>query len=110
MHLIGLDHLDIVVEDLQKSIEFYRKFGLSPEGTVDDGETVFLFNGDDDRPVRVELHQAKDGQKNRNEGTSINPAITPTRAARAGRVRYQGEPRAPWVRATDHARDPRGEP
>lgn len=63
MHLIGLDHLDIVVEDLQKSIEFYRKFGLSPEGTVDNGKTVFLFNGDEDRPVRVELHQAEEGQK-----------------------------------------------
>lgn len=53
----------MVVSDIKKSIDFYRKFGFSPEGTVDGGETVFMFNGDDERPVRVELHQAKDGQK-----------------------------------------------
>lgn len=44
MKLLGLDHLDIVVSDLKSSIEFYRKYGLHPEGTIDDGETVFLFN------------------------------------------------------------------
>jgi catechol 2,3-dioxygenase-like lactoylglutathione lyase family enzyme len=62
MKLRGVDHIDIVVSDLKKSIEFYRKFGMSPEGTVDAGETVFLFNNDDDNPVRIELHQAKEGQ------------------------------------------------
>ena len=40
MKLIRMDHLDIVVSDLAKSVEFYRKFGLSPEGTIDKGETV----------------------------------------------------------------------
>jgi catechol 2,3-dioxygenase-like lactoylglutathione lyase family enzyme len=63
MKLLGLDHLDIVVSDLKASIEFYRKYGLHPEGTVDDGETVFLFNGDEENPVRVELHQAQPGQE-----------------------------------------------
>ena len=63
MKFLGVDHIDIVVSDLQKSIEFYRKFGMHPEGTVDDGETVFMWNGDNDRPVRIELHQAKPGDK-----------------------------------------------
>ncbi len=63
MKLLGLEHLDLVVSDLQKSVEFYRKFGLFPEGTVDGGTTVFMFNGDDDHPVRVELHQAQAGQE-----------------------------------------------
>lgn len=63
MKLIRMDHLDIVVSDLKKSVEFYRKWGLSPEGTIDKGETVFLYNGDDSSPVRFELHQAQKGQK-----------------------------------------------
>ena len=29
---------------------------------VDDGETVFLWNGDNDRPVRIELHKQQEGQ------------------------------------------------
>ena len=62
MKLLGLNHLDIVVDDLKKSIEFYRKFGLSIEGTVDNGKTVFLFNEDKENPVRVELHEKKPGQ------------------------------------------------
>ena len=63
MKLLGVEHIDIVVSDVVKSVEFYRKFGLSPEGTIDDGETVFMFNGDNDSPVRIELHQAKEGEK-----------------------------------------------
>lgn len=62
MRFLGVDHIDIVVSDLPASIEFYRKFGMSPEGTVDDGDTVFMFNNDEDHPVRIELHKAKDGQ------------------------------------------------
>jgi len=62
MKLIRMDHLDIVVSDLKKSVEFYRKWGLSPEGTLDKGETVFLHNGDSESPVRFELHQAQKGQ------------------------------------------------
>ena len=63
MKFLGVDHIDLVVSDLKKSIEFYRKFGMHPEGTVDDGETVFMWNGDTEHPVRIELHQAKPGDK-----------------------------------------------
>lgn len=63
MKLLRLEHLDIVCADLAKSVEFYRKLGLTPEGTLDGGSTVFMFNGDGDSPVRVELHQAEEGQK-----------------------------------------------
>ena len=62
MKFLGVDHIDIIVSDLGASIEFYRKFGMHPEGTVDDGETVFLWNGDRDRPVRIELHKQQEGQ------------------------------------------------
>jgi catechol 2,3-dioxygenase-like lactoylglutathione lyase family enzyme len=63
MKMNRLEHIDIVCENLQESVEFYRKLGLAPEGTIDDGTTVFMFNGDSDSPVRVELHQKQEGQK-----------------------------------------------
>ena len=63
MKFLGVDHIDIVVSDLAASVEFYRKFGMSPEGTIDNGTTVFMFNNDEDHPVRIELHQAEEGQK-----------------------------------------------
>ncbi len=63
MKLLGLEHLDLVVEDIGASVEFYRKLGLYPEGTLEDGGCVFLFNGDEENPVRVELHQAEPGGK-----------------------------------------------
>ncbi len=63
MKLLGVDHIDIVVSDLNASIEFYRKFGMSPEGTLDNGQTVFMWNCDYDHPVRIELHKAEPGQQ-----------------------------------------------
>jgi len=63
MKLLRLEHLDVVCSDLKKSVEFYRKLGLSPEGTLDNASVVFMFSGDDGSPVRVELHQAEEGQK-----------------------------------------------
>jgi catechol 2,3-dioxygenase-like lactoylglutathione lyase family enzyme len=63
MKLLRVEHIDIVCADLAKSVEFYRKLGLTPEGTLENGSTVFLFNDDDDSPVRVELHQAQEDAK-----------------------------------------------
>ena len=61
MKLLGVDHIDIVVKDLKSSIEFYKTFGMSPEGSLDNGQTVFMWNGDHENPVRIELDQAVDG-------------------------------------------------
>ena len=63
MKLLRLEHLDIICSDVGKSVEFYRKLGLTPEGTLDNASVVFMFNGDEGSPVRVELHQAKEGEK-----------------------------------------------
>jgi len=63
MKLLRLEHLDIVCSDIKRSVEFYRKLGLTPEGTLNNASVVFMFSGDDDSPVRVELHQAEEGQK-----------------------------------------------
>jgi catechol 2,3-dioxygenase-like lactoylglutathione lyase family enzyme len=63
MKLLRLEHLDIVCSDIKKSVEFYRKLGLTLEGTLNNASVVFMFSGDDNSPVRVELHQAEEGQK-----------------------------------------------
>ena len=62
MKFVGIDHIDMIVKDLSKSIEYYRKFGMQVEGTDDNGKTVFLWNGDSDHPVRIELHQQREGE------------------------------------------------
>ena len=62
MKLGHLDHLDLVVSDINRSIAFYEKFGLAVQGTLDEGQTVFLWNQDEARPLVVELHQAEAGQ------------------------------------------------
>lgn len=62
MKLERLDHLDLVVSDISRSVAFYQKFGLVVQGTIDDGQTVFLWNQDETKPMVVELHQAEEGQ------------------------------------------------
>jgi len=62
MRLSRVDHLDIVVTDINGSVEYYKKFGLVVEGTLDQGKTVFLGNQDQESPLVVELHQAEEGQ------------------------------------------------
>jgi catechol 2,3-dioxygenase-like lactoylglutathione lyase family enzyme len=61
--LLRVDHVDLIVSDLAQSVEFYRKLGLHPEGTIEGGQTVFMFNGDEASPVRLELHQARPGDR-----------------------------------------------
>ena len=62
MRLIRLEHMDLVVADIEKSVDFYRKLGFCPDGTIDGGDTVFLTTHGPAVPIGVELHQAKDGQ------------------------------------------------
>ena len=78
MKLIRLEHLDLVVSDMSKSVEFYRKLGLYPEGTLDNGGSVYLTNGDEDSPLTVELHQAKEGQETGIDHVSLQVADVQT--------------------------------
>ncbi|MDP3064084.1 MAG: VOC family protein [Chloroflexota bacterium] len=63
MKLGHVEHIDMVVKDINRSVEYYKKFGLVVEGTLDKGKTVFLGNKDSRRPLVLELHQAEEGQK-----------------------------------------------
>ena len=78
MKLIRLEHLDLIVSDIKKSVEFYRKLGLYPEGTLDNGDSVYLINGDEDAPLTVELHQAKEGQETGIDHVSLEVADVQT--------------------------------
>ena len=62
MRLIRLEHLDLIVADVEKSVDFYRKLGFCPEGTNDGGDGVYMYTHGPGIPLGVELHQAKDGQ------------------------------------------------
>jgi catechol 2,3-dioxygenase-like lactoylglutathione lyase family enzyme len=59
MVLRGVDHVQMAVEDVARSSEYYQKLGLVLEGTLEGGRVVFLWNGDGNSPVRLELHQAE---------------------------------------------------
>ena len=63
MKLGVVDHVDIVASDIKKSVEYYKKFGLVEIGTLDKGQTIFLGNKDERRPLVLEIHQAGAGQK-----------------------------------------------
>lgn len=63
MRVGHVDHIDMVVKDISRSVEFYKKLGFVVEGTLDKGKTVFLGNQAKEKPLVVELHQAEKGQK-----------------------------------------------
>ncbi len=62
MRLIRLEHMDLFVNDIEKSVEFYRKLGFCPDGTNDGGDAIYMSTHGGGTPIGVELHQAKDGQ------------------------------------------------
>ena len=61
MKLERVEHIDFVVRDIARSVEFYKKLGLVVQRELDEGRTVFLWNEDQQSPVVVELHQAGKG-------------------------------------------------
>ena len=62
MRLIRLEHMDLIVADIEKSVDFYRKLGFCPDGTNDGGDAVYMSTHGPGLALGVELHQAKDGQ------------------------------------------------
>lgn len=62
MRLIRLEHMDLMVSDVEKSVEFYRKLGFFPDGTNDDGKGVYMTTHHGGLPLGVEIHQAEPGQ------------------------------------------------
>ena len=63
MKLLRLDHIQVLVEDIAQSVAYYQRLGLVLEGTLGEGKEIFLWNGDEESPVRFELHQVEKGTK-----------------------------------------------
>ncbi len=60
MNITNVEHIDFIVADIEKSIEFWMKLGFFPEGTLDDGKSAYLINRDG--TLKIELHEGKPGQ------------------------------------------------
>jgi len=55
MKLGPVDHITLNVTDMKAAVEFYKKLGMVVEGSLDNGDIVFLWNGDARRPLHVQL-------------------------------------------------------
>ena len=63
--------------------------------STDGGKTVFMFNGDEEHPVRIELHQAEDGQATGIDHLSFtveDPADATREVKMIGGVDFKFEP------------------
>ena len=55
MKLGPVDHITLNVIDMEAAVSFYKKLGLVEEGSLDDRDIVFLWNGDKERPLHIQL-------------------------------------------------------
>ena len=62
MKLRSCEHLNLVVSDARRSLDFYRRLGLGVVGTLDGGKSMYLSSGDENSPVRIELKQDPERQ------------------------------------------------
>jgi len=62
LRILRLEHVDLFVADIGRSVDFYRKLGFVPEGTNDKGDAVYMGTHHGGPSLGVELHKAKPGQ------------------------------------------------
>ena len=55
MKLGHVDHITLNVTDIKAATKYYEDLGMRIEGTLDDGDIVFLTNDDPDRPLQIQL-------------------------------------------------------
>ncbi len=55
MKLGPVDHITLNVTDMKKAVEFYKKLGMIEEGSLDNRDIVFLWNGDKAHPLHLQL-------------------------------------------------------
>lgn len=95
MRLIRLEHMDLVVNDVTASVDFYRKLGFVPDGTNDGGKSVYMSTHHGGVPIGVELHQAKPGDKTGIDHLSfeVEDVDRAVREAKYLGIRFEIEPR-----------------
>jgi catechol 2,3-dioxygenase-like lactoylglutathione lyase family enzyme len=55
MKLGPVDHITLNVKDMEKAVAFYKKLGMIEEGSLDNRDIVFLWNGDKAHPLHIQL-------------------------------------------------------
>ena len=63
MKLGPVDHMTLNVCDMKAAIGFFKKLGMQREGNLDNDDVVFLWNGDEERPLHVQLDQVHGDMK-----------------------------------------------
>ena len=58
MKLRSVDHITLNVTDMKAAMEFYKKLDMVEEGSLDNRDIVFLWNGDKRRPCTYSLTRA----------------------------------------------------
>ncbi len=63
MKLGPVDHITLNVLDMKAAIDFYKKLGMQREGSLDNDDMVMLWNGDEERPLHIQLDQVHGDRK-----------------------------------------------
>jgi catechol 2,3-dioxygenase-like lactoylglutathione lyase family enzyme len=87
MKMGPVDHITLNVSDMKASVEFYKKLGMQVEGSLDGGDIMFLWNGDEKRPLHIQLDTCHGDMK---PGLNHIAFTTPDLEAAAKEVRTTG--------------------
>ena len=63
MKLGLVDHITLNVLDMKAAVDFYKKLGMQREGSLDNDDIVFLWNGDEEQPLHIQLDQVHGDMK-----------------------------------------------
>ena len=55
MRMGPVDHITLNVSDMGAAVAFYKKLGMIEEGSLDNRDVVFLWNGDAHHPLHIQL-------------------------------------------------------
>ena len=78
MKLGPVDHITINVTDMKAAVDFFKKLGMQEEGSLDGGNIMFLWNGDEEHPLHIQLdlilEQVPDSRPSGPAGWSVQSA------------------------------------
>ena len=63
MKLGPVDHITLNVFDMKAAVDFYKKLGMQREGSLDNDDIIFLWNGDEEQPLHIQLDQVHGDMK-----------------------------------------------
>ena len=57
MKLGPVDHITLNASDMKAAIGFFKELGMQRGGNLDNDDVVFLWNGDEEQPLHIQLDQ-----------------------------------------------------